>query len=98
VSCGEGVRTRHVNCTENGTVVDDSICLDNIPNSKPMEEEACQGPHCNGYWVVGSWQKEVSSLVAVNMYLLHKFFSIYIVHFIWMSQSRCTVQKCILLK
>ena len=60
MSCGEGVQTRHVNCAENGTVVDDSVCLENIPNHKPLDERVCQGPYCSGYWVVGNWQKEVS--------------------------------------
>ncbi|XP_065887872.1 papilin-like [Dysidea avara] len=58
VSCGEGVQTRHVNCTENGTIVDDIVCLENIPDSKPVEERTCQGPFCNGTWVVESWPKE----------------------------------------
>ena len=62
MSCGEGVQTRHVNCTENGTIVDDIVCLENIPDSKPVEERTCQGPFCNGMWVVESWPKEVSTV------------------------------------
>jgi len=55
VTCGEGVQTRHVNCTENGTFVEDSICLENTPIAKPLEERACQGPCCNGVWAVSNW-------------------------------------------
>ncbi|XP_065916635.1 papilin-like [Dysidea avara] len=58
VSCGEGVQTRQVNCTENGTVVDDSVCLENIPNAKPTEVKSCQGRCCNGIWTVTNWLTE----------------------------------------
>ncbi|XP_065902588.1 papilin-like [Dysidea avara] len=58
VNCGEGVQTRHVNCTENGTIVDDIVCLENIPDSKSIEERTCQGPFCNGMWVAENWPKE----------------------------------------
>ena len=59
MSCGEGVRTRLVSCTENGTVVHDSVCLENIPIAKPPEEATCQGTCCNGMWTVQNWLKEV---------------------------------------
>ena len=66
MSCGEGVQTRHVNCTENGTVVDDSVCLKNIPNHKrPKENNTCQGSCCNGVWAVSNWF-DVSILAAVK--------------------------------
>ena len=66
MSCGEGVQTRHVNCTENGTIVNDSVCLENIPNYKrPIENSTCQGPCCNGVWAVSDWF-EVSILIAVK--------------------------------
>jgi len=62
VSCGEGVQTRHVDCTKDGTIVDDSICLKNIPDHKPIEERACQGPSCNGMWAVEKWPKKVCTI------------------------------------
>ncbi|XP_065916641.1 papilin-like isoform X2 [Dysidea avara] len=62
VSCGEGVQTRQVNCTKNGTAVDDSVCLENIPIAKPAKERTCQGPCCNGIWAVENWLKECVAL------------------------------------
>jgi len=70
VSCGEGVHTRRVDCTKNGTIVDDSFCIKNIPDSKPIEERACQGPFCYGTWAVEKWSEKASAIPKVALHIM----------------------------
>ena len=73
MTCGEGVQTRLVNCTGNGTVIDDIFCLENTPGPKPAEERVCQGPLCKGIWVVQNWINHVSTTIwlCIPNYLLY---------------------------
>ncbi len=66
MSCGDGMKTRSVSCSEvnTGEAVDESLCKE----KKPKARRQCKKPICPremGIWVFGQWDRVSRLLISI---------------------------------